>query len=74
MTSSPSGATATLDGYLTGTTPYTFTGVAVGSHTIQISRSGYQTYTGSVSVSSGSTTTVSVSLPPISSTVGEGSV
>jgi hypothetical protein len=70
VTSSPSGATATLDNYQTGTTPYTFTYVAVGSHTIQISRSGYQTYTGTVSVSSGSTATVSVSLPPISSSVG----
>jgi hypothetical protein len=70
VTSSPSGATATLDNSLTGTTPYTFVSVATGSHTIQISRSGYQTYSGTVQVSSGSTTTVSVSLPPISSSVG----
>jgi hypothetical protein len=70
VTSSPSGATATLDNSRTGTTPYTFDSVATGSHTIQISRSGYQTYSGTVQVSSGSTTTVSVSLPPISSSVG----
>jgi len=70
VTSSPSGATATLDNSRTGTTPNTFDSVATGSHTIQISRSGYQTYSGTVQVSSGSTTTVSVSLPPISSSVG----
>jgi len=70
VSSSPSGATATLDNSRTGTTPYTFDSVATGSHTIQISRSGYQTYSGTVQVSSGSTTPVSVTLPPISSSVG----
>ena len=70
VTSNPSGATATLDNSRTGNTPYTFTSVATGSHTLQISRSGYQTYTGSVSVLSGSTTTVSVTLPQITSSEG----
>ncbi len=70
VTSSPSGASIYLDDAYQGTTPMTVTSVATGSHTIRISRSGYQTYTGTVSVSSGSTTTVSVSLPPISSSVG----
>jgi hypothetical protein len=70
VTSSPSGASVYLDDVYKGTTPNTITSVATGTHTIQISRSGYQTYTGTVSVSSGSTTTVSVSLPPISSSVG----
>jgi hypothetical protein len=70
VASSPSGATATLDNSQTGTTPTTFYSVSTGSHTIQISRSGYQTYYGTVQVSSGSTTTVSVTLPPISSSVG----
>jgi hypothetical protein len=70
VTSNPSGATATLDNSRTGNTPYTFTSVATGTHTIQISRSGYQTYSGTVSVSSGSTTTVSVTLPPVSSSFG----
>ncbi len=70
VTSSPSGASATLDNSRTGNTPYTFTSVATGTHTIQISRSGYQTYSGTVTVSPGSTTTVSVTLPPVSSTSG----
>ena len=70
VTSSPSGASATLDNSRTGNTPYTFASVASGTHTIQISRSGYETYSGTVQVSSGSTTTVSVTLPPISSSVG----
>ncbi|MBP1928325.1 hypothetical protein J2741_000872 [Methanolinea mesophila] len=69
-TSSPSGASVYLDDVYMGTTPNTFTSISTGTHTIRISRSGYQTYTGSVTVSSGSTTTVSVTLPPISSSVG----
>jgi hypothetical protein len=70
VTSNPSGASATLDNSRTGNTPYTFTSVATGTHTIQIARSGYETYSGTVSVSSGSTTTVSVTLPPVSSSFG----
>ncbi len=68
VTSSPQGATATLDDSRTGTTPYTFTSVPVGSHAIRISLPGYETYTGTVSVTSGSAPTVSVTLPQLSGT------
>jgi hypothetical protein len=68
VTSSPSGATATLDDSRTGTTPYTFTSVPVGTHTIRIALSGYETYTGTVSVTAGSAPTVRVTLPQITGT------
>ncbi len=68
VTSSPSGATATLDDSRTAVTPYTFTSVPVGSHTVRISLPGYETYTGTVSVSSGSTPIVSVTLPQVAGT------
>ncbi|MDD1705682.1 MAG: PEGA domain-containing protein, partial [Methanoregulaceae archaeon] len=41
VTSSPSGATAVLDGGSSQTTPCTFTGVSPGSHTVYVSKSGY---------------------------------
>jgi PEGA domain. len=68
VTSSPQGATATLDDSRTGTTPYTFTSVPVGSHSVTVSLPGYQTYTGTVLVTSGSAPTVSVTLPQITGT------
>ncbi len=68
VTSSPPGAMATLDDSRTGTTPYTFTSVPVGTHTIRISLPGYETYSGTVSVTTGSAPTVSVTLPQLTGT------
>jgi hypothetical protein len=65
VTSSPTGATALLDDVYSGTTPYTFTNVPVGSHTIQVYFSGYQTFYTTTSVQKGMTSYVSATLSPI---------
>ncbi|MCX6693303.1 MAG: PEGA domain-containing protein [Methanomicrobiales archaeon] len=64
VTSSPSGAIARLDGGETLKTPGSFYSVSQGSHTVDISTSGYQPYTTSVRVSAGGTSSVSASLTP----------
>ena len=70
VTSSPSGATAVLDGGQSQVTPCTFTGVTTGSHTIFVSRSGYTSVSRTVTVSAGSTTQVSVTLNPVAPETG----
>jgi hypothetical protein len=44
VTSSPSGATVTLDRSQSATTPYTFLNIPVGTHEVAINLSGYQTF------------------------------
>jgi len=68
VTSSPSGATAVLDDSKTATTPYTYSNVPVGTHTIEVYLSGYQDYLTSVSVQKGVTAQVSATLKPVEST------
>lgn len=68
--SSPSQATATLDGSNYQTTPCTFHDVYPGSHTVRVTRSGYQTWSSTVSVSAGKTTQVYASLSQVSPGTG----
>jgi hypothetical protein len=70
VTSSPSGATAVLDGGSSQTTPCTFTGVSPGSHTIYVSKSGYTSVSRTVTVSGGSTTQLSVTLNQVAPETG----
>jgi hypothetical protein len=70
VTSSPSGALATLDGSNSQYTPCTFNNVRTGSHTVQVSMSGYQTWTGTTSVSGGLNSQVYASLTPYSPGTG----
>ena len=61
--SSPTGATAILDGGQDQTiTPGAFTSVAPGWHTVQVSMAGYQTYSTSVQVTQGGTSEVYANL------------
>ena len=60
--STPSGANVYVDGALKGVTPLSVPGLPVGSHTVRISKSGYDDYTGSVTVVSGQTKAVSRTL------------
>lgn len=61
--SSPTGATAILDGGQDQTiTPGAFTSVAPGWHTVQVSLAGYQTYSTSVQVTQGGTSEVYANL------------
>ena len=64
VTSSPSGATAVLDGSNSQITPCTFHNVLQGSHTIQVMKSGYSTWSTTTSVSPGLNTQVYASLSP----------
>ena len=56
VTSNPSGASITLDGSSQGVTPKELSGISAGSHTIKLSKSGYNDDTGTVTVTAGQTT------------------
>ncbi len=69
FTSSPSGASIYLDGTLqTPTTPATITNISSGSHTYKLTLNGYDDSTGTVTVTAGQTSTVSVTLTAIVTT------
>jgi PKD repeat protein len=63
--STPAAANVFLDSTLVGLTPVTVTGVAPGSHTVRIEKTGYEPYQMTASVSAGATTLVSAALTPI---------
>jgi hypothetical protein len=60
--STPSGAKCYLDGDYEGTTPLTIKNVSPGSHTIKLTKSGYETWKKTVTVYSDDTTYVSATL------------
>ncbi len=62
----PSGATVRIDGSHVGTSTVERSGLVPGAHSVQVSRSGYQTVTQSATVTAGTTTTVHITLTPIS--------
>jgi hypothetical protein len=65
VTSSPSGAVATIDGGTWQYTPATFSSVSAGtSHNVQVTMSGYQSYGSSVYVTAGQTSSVTAYLTP----------
>jgi PKD repeat protein len=63
VSSSPSGATISLDGAVVGNTPRQIT-VAAGIHTVSFLLSGFQPVTRQVNVEAGRTTTVNIALVP----------
>ncbi len=70
VTSSPAGATAVLDGGQSQVTPCTFQSVLPGIHTIQVTKSGYQAWSTTTSVSSGLNTQVYAPLSQITPETG----
>ncbi len=68
FTSSPSGANIYLDGTLVGVTPATITNVSAGSHSYTLTLSGYNDYTGTVTVTAGQTSTISATLTALPTT------
>jgi hypothetical protein len=56
VSSSPSGAAVYLDGIYQGVTSTTIGNLVPGSHSVRLTKAGYQDWTGSVSISAGSTT------------------
>lgn len=70
LTSVPSAADIYLDGAYRGSTPITIGNLATGSHAVLLRRSGYLEYSTTVSISSGSTTELPVTLAAQPSTSG----
>lgn len=70
VTSSPSGATAVLDGGYTEITPCTFSSVSAGQHNIRVNKQGYSSWTADVSVAAGMNTDVSAKLEPVTPATG----
>ena len=62
VTSIPTRAMVFLDGAYKGFTPITVTGIPVGTHQLKVHRIGYEDYTAGVTITSGSTATVPVTL------------
>ena len=62
VSSNPSGANVYLDGTSKGTTPTTLHNVPIGSHTVKLTKSGYNDVSSTVTVSSGQTSSVSKTL------------
>ena len=69
ITSSPSGAEVYMNNEYHGTTPNTINGVPAGNHTVEIREHGYKTWSQVITVTSGSTASVSPSLVPVAATV-----
>lgn len=78
VSSSPGGATVTLDGTNMGETPSSgslkLNNVGVGSHAVVLTRPGYQQYTATTSVSANTVTEVSAILQPTTTPSGTGSL
>ncbi|MDD1694810.1 MAG: PEGA domain-containing protein [Methanoregula sp.] len=76
VSSSPGGASVTLDGSSMGETPSSgslkLNNIATGSHTVVLTRSGYQQYSATTSVSSNTVTEVSAILEPTTTPSGTG--
>ena len=62
ITSIPTGADIFIDGVQRGTTPHTFTDIALGSHSVIVSKIGYLGKYSTITVSQGQPTTVDVTL------------
>jgi hypothetical protein len=67
--SSPSGAEVYLDSEYRGTTPNTINAVPAGNHTVEIRERGYKPWSQDLTITSGSTASVSPSLVPVAATV-----
>jgi streptogramin lyase len=62
VTSSPSGADIFIDGVQVGTTPATFANILPGAHSITVTKIGYYGYYSDITVASGESSAVAVSL------------
>ena len=68
VTSTPTGATVALDGSIISVTPYTFSEVIPGEHTISVTKDGYTPFSTNITVASGAQSVVSASLTPVTTT------
>ena len=67
--SSPPGAEVYLDNEYHGTTPGTISAVPTGNHMVEIRETGYHTLSQNITVISGNTTIVSITLVPVLTSV-----
>ena len=67
---SPDGATVTLDGTNSRTSPVTFANVDVGTHTVVATRDGYYSVSRTVQVTAGQTAQLDLDLTPIGPSYG----
>jgi hypothetical protein len=65
ITSNPSDAVVIIDGYNYGTTPYMFTGLMTGYHTVEVDYPGYEAYVTNVYVDSGTNQEIYAALTPL---------
>jgi hypothetical protein len=76
VSSSPGGASVTLDGTIMGQTPSSgslkLNNVAIGTHAVVLNRPGYQQYSTTTSVSANTVTEVSAILQPTTTPSGSG--
>jgi len=62
VTSNPSGATVILDGYNSEITPWIFTGLTTGYHTVEVDYPGYEAYVTNVYVDNGANPAINADL------------
>ena len=74
VTSNPTGADIFIDGVQRGTTPHTFTDIALGTHSVIVSKIGYLGKYSTITVSQGQPTKVDVTLEPLQSGTGTGTI
>lgn len=65
VSSSPSGAEIYVDNAFKGITPLTVDGISAGTHTVMVALDGYNDWSTSVQVGTGSTASASASLSPV---------
>ncbi len=70
VSSSPSGADIYVDGGYIGETPSTVPNLAPGTHSVRLHKAKYNEYVGTVTVSAGYQTPLSITLSPQASNVG----
>jgi len=74
VTSNPTGADIFIDGVQRGTTPHTFTDIALGSHSVIVSKIGYLGKYSTITVSQGQPTKVDVTLEVLQPGTGTGTI
>ncbi len=70
VTSNPPGATVIVDGYDSETTPYVFTGLTTGYHTVEVDYPGYEAYVTNVYIDNGASVEVNADLNWLDSSYG----
>jgi hypothetical protein len=68
VTSNPSGAIIALDGYNSETTPWTYTEISSGYHTLEINYPGYEAYIRNIYLNMGESLEIDADLTPLVAT------